>query len=57
MVTAPFLFLTCSCWRDLAALAKSALSTDFSLSSNGGAKRGSQANTPSMRRKLMTLWF
>ncbi|MCQ4111591.1 hypothetical protein, partial [Aeromonas sp. JL9] len=57
MVTTSFLFLTCSSKRALAALSKTALSTDFSHSSNGGAKRGSQANTPKTRRKLITLLF
>ena len=46
--------LTCSRKRDLAALSKTALSTDFSHSSNGGAKRGSQANATNTRRKHIT---
>lgn len=55
-MTAPFFMSDLYSRRcGLAALAKSALSTDISYSSNDGAKRGSQANTLSIRRKRVTL--
>ncbi|MGL5490087.1 MAG: hypothetical protein ACRDC6_28070, partial [Shewanella sp.] len=55
MVTALCSFLSCSRKRDLAALSKTSLSSIFSYSSNGGEKRGNQANTPITKSKLVTL--
>lgn len=57
MVTTLCSFQVCSRKRDEATLSKTDLCTVFSHSANGGAEKGSQANTLGTKSNLVTLWF